>query len=343
MRNPIVKLFPFWCHKILPLVYDDSLSYYEVLCKLMHKINDLIEQFNDLLELPLMTYRGSWNNSTAYDPYSVVYDSNGNVYISTTTVPSGTSLSNTNYWTKLVDKQTLVNEINSLKNRVSTLEGSVVDLNTDLGEVEESVLAIDGRVNIVEENWNEASLEFAQLSSQIAGLQELMSYIDAQLDLIGDKAEWAYTMNAYVPFPEDDTGYAWLVAGRHVGLFQPKANAPTEVGGGALPSGVYWLYDRWCKGTGGSTSWGSTVIANCTTKHNTSSPASIDFGTTDNKPKLVYAEPHDGFYYLYAYNLDGTVYSGDLYLDVITLTPKGLLTQAQLDLIADFMYPVDEG
>lgn len=26
--------FKFWCQKALPLVYDDSLSYYEVLCKL---------------------------------------------------------------------------------------------------------------------------------------------------------------------------------------------------------------------------------------------------------------------------------------------------------------------
>lgn len=27
--------FKFWCQKVLPLVYDESLSYYEVLCKLM--------------------------------------------------------------------------------------------------------------------------------------------------------------------------------------------------------------------------------------------------------------------------------------------------------------------
>lgn len=32
----------FWCYKVLPLVYDDSLSYYEVLCKLVAKVNDVI-------------------------------------------------------------------------------------------------------------------------------------------------------------------------------------------------------------------------------------------------------------------------------------------------------------
>ena len=29
----------FWCNKILPLVYDDSLSYYETLCKIAEKLN----------------------------------------------------------------------------------------------------------------------------------------------------------------------------------------------------------------------------------------------------------------------------------------------------------------
>ncbi len=39
-----------WCHKIIPLIYDDSLSYYEVLCKLTHKINEVISLFNDELQ-----------------------------------------------------------------------------------------------------------------------------------------------------------------------------------------------------------------------------------------------------------------------------------------------------
>lgn len=35
-------VFKFYCQKVLPAVYDDSLSYYEVLCKLGAKINELI-------------------------------------------------------------------------------------------------------------------------------------------------------------------------------------------------------------------------------------------------------------------------------------------------------------
>lgn len=34
--------FRFWCQKVLPLVYDDSLSYYELLCKVVNYLNSVI-------------------------------------------------------------------------------------------------------------------------------------------------------------------------------------------------------------------------------------------------------------------------------------------------------------
>jgi hypothetical protein len=40
----------FWCFKVLPLVYDDSLSYYEVLCKVVAKLNEMIDAMQDLPE-----------------------------------------------------------------------------------------------------------------------------------------------------------------------------------------------------------------------------------------------------------------------------------------------------
>lgn len=38
-----LQTFRIWCQKVLPLVYDDSLSYYEVLCKVVDYINNLID------------------------------------------------------------------------------------------------------------------------------------------------------------------------------------------------------------------------------------------------------------------------------------------------------------
>lgn len=37
------KTFRFWCQKALPLVYDDSLSYYEVLCKVVDYMNNMVK------------------------------------------------------------------------------------------------------------------------------------------------------------------------------------------------------------------------------------------------------------------------------------------------------------
>ena len=52
--NPVVKIptkvdsFRFWCQKVLPLVYDDSLSYYELLCKVVDYLNNTIDDVNTL-------------------------------------------------------------------------------------------------------------------------------------------------------------------------------------------------------------------------------------------------------------------------------------------------------
>lgn len=47
-NNP--HYFRFWCYKVLPLVYDDSLSYYEVLCKVVKYLGDLIEDIDRMKE-----------------------------------------------------------------------------------------------------------------------------------------------------------------------------------------------------------------------------------------------------------------------------------------------------
>jgi hypothetical protein len=41
-----MKPFKFWCQKVLPTVYDDSLSYYELLCKVVQYLNDNVDNIN---------------------------------------------------------------------------------------------------------------------------------------------------------------------------------------------------------------------------------------------------------------------------------------------------------
>lgn len=42
--------FHFYCQKVLPLAYDDSLSYYEVLCKVIRYVNDLALTYNQIIQ-----------------------------------------------------------------------------------------------------------------------------------------------------------------------------------------------------------------------------------------------------------------------------------------------------
>ena len=40
----------FYCQKVLPLAYDDSLSYYELLCKVVKYVNDLALTYNQIIQ-----------------------------------------------------------------------------------------------------------------------------------------------------------------------------------------------------------------------------------------------------------------------------------------------------
>lgn len=43
-----IRKFRFWCQKVIPLVYDDSISYYEFLCKVCNYLNHVIEDVNTI-------------------------------------------------------------------------------------------------------------------------------------------------------------------------------------------------------------------------------------------------------------------------------------------------------
>lgn len=61
-RNYDGRFFRFWCHKILPLVYDDSLSYYEVLCKLTKVVNQLVEDMQNAVDY-VGKYKVTYNDA----------------------------------------------------------------------------------------------------------------------------------------------------------------------------------------------------------------------------------------------------------------------------------------
>lgn len=72
--------FRFWCQKVLPLVYDDSMSYYELLCKVVQYLNTTITNVNalggnvDLLKTAYDQLEGYVN--TYFDNLDVQYEIN---------------------------------------------------------------------------------------------------------------------------------------------------------------------------------------------------------------------------------------------------------------------------
>lgn len=42
--------FRYWCYHVIPLVYDDSLSYYELLCKVVYYLNSMIADNKKMIE-----------------------------------------------------------------------------------------------------------------------------------------------------------------------------------------------------------------------------------------------------------------------------------------------------
>lgn len=47
LHNPISPLKAFYVQKVLPAVYDDSLSYYEILCKVQETLNEVVSTTNE--------------------------------------------------------------------------------------------------------------------------------------------------------------------------------------------------------------------------------------------------------------------------------------------------------
>lgn len=43
-----VSRLQYWCQLVLPAVFDDSLSYYELVCKVSDKLNEVIDSNNEL-------------------------------------------------------------------------------------------------------------------------------------------------------------------------------------------------------------------------------------------------------------------------------------------------------
>lgn len=66
-REPQIPLQPFryWCQKVLPLVYDDSLSYYDLLCKVVDYLNKTTEDVTNM-DTDMTNLYNAYNDLQSY-------------------------------------------------------------------------------------------------------------------------------------------------------------------------------------------------------------------------------------------------------------------------------------
>ncbi len=90
--NPLDKLF----RSVIPVAYDDSISYYEMVSK-------VIEVMQQCIEISSISYADpiQWDITKQYPRNTVVVTVNGDGYLSTQPVPIGIDIDNEDYWTKI--------------------------------------------------------------------------------------------------------------------------------------------------------------------------------------------------------------------------------------------------
>lgn len=90
--NPLDNLMKH----VIPIAYDDSLSYYELVAKVVAVMNEYIATSTITYADPIQ-----WDITRQYPKNTVVITVNGDGYLSTQAVPVGVDIDNTDYWTKI--------------------------------------------------------------------------------------------------------------------------------------------------------------------------------------------------------------------------------------------------
>lgn len=181
----VLKLHPlfFKCHKILPLVYDESLSYYEVLCKVAKSVNETIDAVNNL-------------NDNVSDVNSRV--------------------------NQLTDKvNELAGEINGFEDEINAkFDALVVRIEAELGEKFEdydrqfSELKAETQAELLElqdEMNNFMQFTFPQFQAEIRQtIEEELALMDAKFDSLEDELK-AYIYNELQKILEEIPEHVWVL------------------------------------------------------------------------------------------------------------------------------------
>lgn len=132
------KPFRFWCQTVLPMIYDDSLSYYELLCKVVNYLNNLIADTSAL----------ETNVSNLYDSYASLQ----------------------NYINDYFDNVDFQQEINAKLDDMST-DGTLSDILTNIASTITS--ALESRTDALTLELSDIKTQMSTLTSRVNALMAL--------------------------------------------------------------------------------------------------------------------------------------------------------------------------
>ena len=138
------KPFRFWCQHVLPQVYDDSLSYMELLNKVVTYINSFGEYLEEWTAVNKLTYEGMWDITKQYPAWSIVSVNGEAGYVAIQPVPAGINYTNEDYWRMIAD---FTAEIMGLGERVLALENEMNTAQTDITNLQSSLNTANGRID----------------------------------------------------------------------------------------------------------------------------------------------------------------------------------------------------
>ena len=206
MWTDSLRLFHFWCQKTLPLVYDDSLSYYEVLAKLTKHLNELTTLVNEIGD-ELERYEGVTDNRLdTLETWRTEVDT-WRAQIDEWKEDVNTWIEQTDAW-----KQSTENHLTAHDNWISyatglindTIMPFIEDMTTRVGNIENRLSGAEDDIDALEDRMDTAEDDIDTLQSDVTGL-------DSRLDDAETALNSEYTYLGTVNYDStDDRAYITL-------------------------------------------------------------------------------------------------------------------------------------
>ena len=176
--------FKFWCNKVLPTVYDDALSYYEVLTKVTDNLNDVIENLDTVED----------NLDTLSDTVSTHSSDITTLKSDVAELQSGTEILKADVLQLLSDMSSVKPDVATLKTDVATLQTDyshlyqdVVDAYGLIRNLETSVSTLQTNVTEMDETLTEAVNNIANLTTRLNTAFTAISSLQTQITTLSDR------------------------------------------------------------------------------------------------------------------------------------------------------------